>query len=281
MTQAVRTAFRAAGAHALVLVVAACGSAPARVPAPAADVGCDGSGGPTTPDTVVVGVPPDGAGHVAAGCPGIVLDLRQADADQRNQLDVGADVVVTRDPATIAYAEGRAGFTSVPLGWDRTYLLVVPGRPATWLADTSAEFRRRLARDAVSASARGAEGPFWWEESQPRCERPLATRFADSTVTYHESDRTARELAERLVALAGTQGIRLRAVARPPGAASVIPIPRSVLADGCEYGLTDATIIPLVDTRATAILRQGRVRIATGQDGGLRILPADSVASPR
>ena len=239
-------------------------------------------------DTVVVGVAREREPLVLSGC-GVALVVRAAAGDQRDQVDAGLDVVLTRDPATLAYARSRAGFSLQALPWDRTYALVVPGRPASWMTDTSAAFRARLARDAVSGDARGAEGPFWWEASAPECGPAAAAPFLDSVVAYHRDDPTARELAERLVALAAARGIRLRAIGRTPpsspvpirDAAAVLPLPRdSAGAGACGRGLFDATIVPLVDTRPTAIVRRGRARIDAGA-GRIVILAGDSLAPAR
>jgi hypothetical protein len=228
----------------------------------------------------------DGAGAVSAGCPGMALDIRVAYGDQRDQIDAGADVVLTRDPATISYGRGRGEFEALPLGWDRTYVLVVPRRPVSWLADTSAAFRRSLAGDVVSAAARAAEGPFWWEQEPISCASTggtLPPNYFGGLLAYHDRDRTARELAERLVAMATAGGASLRTAPRPTTvdihsarreAAAVMPIPR-VGANGlaCALGLGDATVVPLVDTRATAIVRRSRARLAAEPNGGVRVFP--------
>lgn len=286
----------------MVVALASCATAPHPARGATVDAesptACAGSATLLPPrDTIVVaaetGPEPSSIDSVqlgrAPGAPGcdVALVVRPARGDPRDELDAGVDVLLTRDPATIAYARSRAAFVIEPLPWDRTYALVVPGRPATWMADTSAESRRRLARDAVAAAARGAEGPFWWEQTLAPCPAMSAAGFIDSIVAYHRDDRTARELAERLVALGAARGTRLRAVARSgPGpirdAAAVIPIFRnSARAEGCERGLADATIVPLIDTRPTAVIRRGRARIAIGPGDIIRILPGDSVAPSR
>ena len=287
MTQPFSTPFRAAVPLALVLVAAGCGGGRTDLPVPVAAAGCDDHGPARRADTIVVALPWEGSGDATAGCPGMALEFRVAAADERDQIDAGVDVVVTRDPATIAYARGRADFESVPLDWDRTYALVAPGRPVTWLADTSAGFRGSLARDAVAAAARGAEGPFWWEQDPVACPpdaEPPPPSQSGPVITYHERDRTARELAERLVALAATGGSRLRTAPRPstagihspPGdAATVMPVPREGSnADACTLRLRDATVVPLIDTRVTAIVRRAGARIVPEPNGRFRIFPA-------
>ena len=276
----------ALASHALLVVLAACapGRSSAPVPVPAAECGARGA------ETIVVGVASDWPGGGAVGCGGAVLDVRIASGDQRDQVDAGADVVVTRDPATIEYARARGGFESIPLDWDRTYALVVPRRPAAWLADTSPGFRPGLARDVVTAAARAAEGPFWWEQAPITCPPPsgrFPPDFFGSLVAYHDRDRTARELTERLIALAAEGGTSLRALPRPDTAgihsprresATVMSIPRAGSnAEACALGLGDATVVPLVDTRATAIVRRDRARVVPVPGGGLQVFPAPAV----
>ena len=61
---------------------------------------------------------------------------------------------------------GGPGVTAVALPWSRTYCCCcrpgAPGVGAAIPADT-AGFQAGLARDAVRADARPAEGPFWWD----------------------------------------------------------------------------------------------------------------------
>ena len=95
--------------------------------------------------------------------------------DPRDLLDEGVDLLLTRDPAALDYAATLPQFQSVPLPWQRTHVLLTPGRPRT-APSLSEEARQALADDAVRGEARGAMGPFWWEvvadcevaASQPR-----------------------------------------------------------------------------------------------------------------
>ena len=286
MPRLVRAAFRAAARLALLTAAAGCGGSRSARPAPVLAAECGDPIAAHDADTIVVSIPWDGAGAVSAGCAGMALDVRVGYGDQRDQIDAGADVVITRDPATIAYGRGRGEFDAVPLDWDRTYALVVPRRPASWLADTSTAFRRGLARDAVTAEARAAEGPFWWEREPISCAPAggaLPPDYFGSLLAYYDRDRTARELAERLVALATGGGASLRTAPRHAAAeihsarrdaATVMPLPRvGVEGRACALGLGDATVVPLVDTRATAIVRRGRARLAVESYGGIRLFP--------
>ena len=54
-----------------------------------------------------------------------VRPLRGGDA--RDALDAGADMLVTDDPAVLAYAATRPDLDATPLPWERTYVLVPAG----------------------------------------------------------------------------------------------------------------------------------------------------------
>ncbi len=135
-------------------------------------------------------------------------------ADARDFLDYGVDVLVTNDPSALDYAETRpSDFTIAPLPWSKTYVLLAPG----WgeRRDATAPPRGLLdeiARDAVRAEARGAQPPFWWEATRNcasaspsigrvRVRNPASAR----RVAYPQHDPVARDIAERLVALAGSR----------------------------------------------------------------------------
>jgi len=149
-------------------------------------------------------------------------------ADERDLLDQGADLLITEDAAVVDYAATRPDLTAMALPWHRTYVLLSPGRVrqlaiASSQAGTppvapSSPFLAGLARDAVTAEARGAQSPFWWDDAatcdirvppgdgRASTAAGLAPRMPPRTrrIVYPEGDRAARELAERLVALASS-----------------------------------------------------------------------------
>ena len=85
-----------------------------------------------------------------------------APGDPRDLLDQGIDLLLTRDPVALDYAATLPQFQSVPLAWERTRVLLTPGRSRS-SPSLSPEARQVLADDAVRGEARGAEGPFWWQ----------------------------------------------------------------------------------------------------------------------
>ena len=207
--------------------------------------------------------------------------------DPRDALDRGADVVVGRDPGLLDYARRRPDFVAVPLPWSRSYVLVLP--PAGSLedvipADTTA-FRTALARDAVRAEARAAVPPFWWDvgsgcrRSSGRPPQPSPLPSSD-IIAYQEGDASARELAERLVALADTERLTARgypaddftaALRAGRERAYVVALPAHPYLPCRETADWPAgsTGIGLVETRSHAFVRRGTPPLVVDWDGTL------------
>jgi len=201
--------------------------------------------------------------------------------DLRDAMDAGADIVVTDDPGTLAYAAQRPGYASLPLPWSRTYALVLTA-PAESAAVVAPGFREALARDAVRVDARAVAGA----STLPACSAaPPASSSPARTgarIAYPAADATARDLAARLAAL-GTAGARailpleddafLAALRAGREAAYVLALPRT-LAPCEDLPLPGgAAVLPLVDTRAHALVRRGAPPMTVDWDGTLRLLP--------
>jgi len=236
----------------------------------------------------------DGPSEITVENPFLVRFVLAPNRDVRDLLDQGVDLLLTRDERALDYAATLPQFASLPLAWQRTRVLLTPGRTARSL---SPEERQSLADDAVQGPARGATGPFWWQ-SLPDCEIANSPKRDPSPSTtgrivYDASDSVARELAERLVALARTSGTSANrpyqsasgltgdalAQARRRGAdaAYIISLDTRPL-DPCRemqalvgnMGWIDPeTIVPLVDTRLQAIVRRGRSGLIVDGDGGI------------
>jgi hypothetical protein len=153
---------------------------------------------------------------VPGAAPGVITVTREAlppirfliaPGDPRDLLDQGVDLLMTRDRAALDYAATLPPFQSVPLPWQRTHVLMTPGRSRSSAA-LSDEQRQVLAGDAVRGEARGARAPFWWQ-MVPGCDVPAAPVRTPSLsgarptprVVYDANDGAARDLAERLVGL--------------------------------------------------------------------------------
>jgi hypothetical protein len=149
----------------------------------------------------------------------VVRFLLSSGDKARDLLGNVVDVMLTSDPAVIDYAATRPPLTTIPLPWGKTYLLLSTSRirmlrSGGKVGTLSTPHRERLARDAVRAEARGCL-PYQWFDNLRDCPRlagviPHLPRFrlyySDATdtrrVLYNINDPTARDLAERVVALA-------------------------------------------------------------------------------
>jgi hypothetical protein len=208
------------------------------------------------------------------------LEPSLASGDLRDAVDSGVDVVVTGSPGVLDYAGRRPGITLIPLPWSRRYLLVVPaGEAALALPADTVAFRTALANDAVRMDARAA--PPGWSDSVADC-RPAALPPAPASpaILYPADDTTARELAERLVALSrrglgqarGLDPAAFAAALAAGGArAYLVRAPARSLAP-CAVARTwpaGSSIVALVETRDHAIVRRGAPPLAVAWDGAL------------
>jgi hypothetical protein len=257
-------------------------------------------------------------GHVPAAGSATVLTVARdnlpairflvAPGDPRDLLDEGVDLLVTADPVALDYAATLPRFQSVPLAWQRTHVLLTPGRSRS-APSLSDDARQVLADDAVRGEARGARGPFWWQ-TLPDCEvdpsPPPGQSAPAPRIVYDASDAAARDLAERFVGLSRASGPAVtafldvllpdpkRAFQRATGltgeplalarrlgtdAGYVMSLDTrpvdpcrdlQALIEGARW-LDPETIVPLVETRLRAIVRRGRSGITAEWDGGLVI----------
>jgi hypothetical protein len=228
--------------------------------------------------------------------------------DARDLLDQGVDLLVTRDPAALAYANVLAQFDSIPLPWRRSYIFVSRERASD--ASLAPELRQQLATDAVPGEAEGSS--LDWDDAWRRCtiDDPFSTgaprlrapEGGASRIAYDRSDTVARSLAERIAALASAgsaggnhivdvlmppsrsrklQMVPLRdrdvssALAREEHAGFVLALDRTrdcaeiaMLQERAPW-LTQSAVVPLVDTRLRALVRKGRSHMTVEWDGSL------------
>lgn len=216
-----------------------------------------------------------------------------AGGDARDLLDHGIDILVSGDPEVLSYAAGKSDLQTVPLPWDRVYVLLSSAPPG--VADT---VRASLARDVVRTDARPAGGRYWWLAG-PACPASdtvsvppvVAASSAASVVFFQQDDAPARGLAERLVALGFLgQGGRASGIAPPDfdarfgagGDAYLVSLPRDALAPcravadlvaHAPWLSNDPSrhITALVETRQRAIVRRGGTAFTVDWDGTLRL----------
>ena len=210
----------------------------------------------------------------------------------RDALDGEAGVLMTDDPAALESARTLPGYVDVPLEWNRTYVLLAPGRDKAMVGDLNLE----SLREAVHGDARPAEwtgpGRFWFTDLQS-CgvaagRDTLGTAGRRRRIVYNQSDRSAADLAARLVGL-GALGRGAVAAGVPASAfesslrggadaAYVLELRRRVY-DACRAALelppwsSAATLEPLLDVRSHALVRRGLPRMTLDWDGTLRLTP--------
>ncbi len=130
----------------------------------------------------------------------------------RDALDGGTDLLATDDPGIVSYATHRAELLTLPLPWDRTYVVLASESAPPNVSETLRLTLAALLAGAVRADYRIAQRPFWWESSNnctaPVGARPVAPARPSSRVVYRSGDRVAQGIAERLVALSGSRSAR-------------------------------------------------------------------------
>jgi hypothetical protein len=212
-----------------------------------------------------------------------VLDFVTVPGDLRDVLDSGADLLVTHDPALTEYAANHRDLQTFPLPWSRTYVLVQPAAAESLPTALGTDsVRGSLARDAVKADAR----PAAVEWAPPACGRSGTSERAvrpAPRLAYPARDPVARGLAERIVALSGSDAeLRIVPLADSALAASLragneqgyilalSPNPE----DFCSFGPpipAHAAIHSLIETRAHAIVRRGSPELTVDWDGTPRL----------
>ncbi|HVH11255.1 MAG TPA: ABC transporter substrate-binding protein [Gemmatimonadales bacterium] len=208
----------------------------------------------------------------------------------RDAVDAAVDLVLTDDPAVLAYAATRPGYLDLPLGWSTSYALLAPGRGERTVAVGAEGLRDAVHLDARPAD--GSDGGSVWVRELGPCEPPgdrelVASPGARPRVVYDQADRNAADLAARIVAL-GALGTRAVAAGLAPGAfagavrvgadaAYVFPIRRRVF-DVCRATLelppwsADGSVAPLLDVRSHAVARRGFPALELDWGGTPRVL---------
>jgi len=291
------------------------------------------------PEGGPLGEPFSGAGRAielrpAFGGERPVIRFIEASAkDARDLLEGPVDLLMTADPTVIEYASGNPRLVTVPLPWEKTYVLLSTARVLELSSDRSPaalppEFLAVLSRDAVRGAARGSHAPFWWDDvyacraladSGRARGGPRNTGVSSDPrrILYDADDPTARDLAERIVALAATdpavsseaaaiasavpglvgrlpvvvaQGVAQRELDRSLRAgddlAYIVSLPYRPPLPCADLGRlfdrvpwiaglgsrVSSALVPLVDTRATAIARRDKFGMICDWHGNVLIL---------
>ena len=170
--------------------------------------------------------------------------------DPRDLVATDTDLFVVRQLQDVAFYDAAPGYRALPLPWDRLYLLVLPPEQrdlgaGRWL---TAAGRLTLPGDITGVSTRtwsslafpggGATGcpqltgPVTTSSAAPLDWELADQNLAADVVLYRADDPGARELAERLVALAG------------PGA-RVASLRRESFAFALQWQMTGACVLAL------------------------------------
>jgi hypothetical protein len=209
-----------------------------------------------------------------------VLEFVTVPGDLRDALDSGVDLLVTRDLELAEYAARQRDLQTFPLPWSRTYVLVQPAA-ADSLPGLASTDPGSLAQDAVKAESRpavtnGYSIPCTGTAVQPTSSQP------SPRVAYQAADPVARGLAERIVALSGGRSdLRVEALtetafadALRSGTRLAYIVGRPSGDDLCIDGVLlppHASIRPLIETRARAIVRRGSPELTVDWDGTPRL----------
>jgi hypothetical protein len=235
------------------------------------------------PSETLPAVLSDPALAVPGDSSGPALTLAPAAGNPRDALERGAALVRTSDPDLLAYARRKSDLQVIPLPWSRTYSLILPPMASLAMsaASDSAALRAGLARDVVPGESRPAEPPFWWQGAATCRTQPAGPPTQrDGPLLYPDGDSVAAAVAARLVALSDEPGLTARGVPRNAidsllargGRAAVVDLPKHAPVPCRELSRLPpgSTIVPLVETRASAVIRRGSPALAIEYDGTLR-----------
>lgn len=127
--------------------------------------------------------------------------------DMRTALDLGADLVITRDAPVVDYARAIDAYSLTVLPWDATYVLL--SRASAGAPPVPDHVLEALARDAVQGDARAVRPPEFDLAALPAVDVPerrtgRPRERLENSIVYQRDDAAARGIAERLVALASS-----------------------------------------------------------------------------
>ena len=235
---------------------------------------------------------------------GARIALGHVSADARDALDRGVDMLVTGDVRALEYASGLEGYLTIPLPWDRVYVVVMPA-VHRGMAD-AIEDPDLPGIVGITARAPGALDGWWWQDSSCSLPPPSAAAISLTTrLLYDSNDVVARRIAQRLVAVIGTgtderltaEGLDSTDYRRSMSLGSdwgyVVSLPATSTAPCLEaesllsyapwLDLAGATVSPVIETRPYAVVRPDRVsgRVVLEWGGRLRVVPDDGGGAGR
>lgn len=188
-----------------------------------------------------------------------VVTARRLEGEQaRDAIDAGLPVLLTDDLDLASYASVRADLEVTSLPWDMTYVSLH--------RDAAIPLGAAVGPDAVRADAREASPLACDSLPTGDARTPPHTRM--ERILYIRGDGTARELAERLVALTARRDVTAVAVSAQEldvallggnAVAYVVAMPRAAQCDSLAIlaqrapWIASSVIHPLIDVRAHLI----------------------------
>lgn len=252
-------------------VVEQCAAEPSRL---VASAGAHGA------DSLVAAGP-----HVRSGTPEhhSIRVVRLGPRDLREELDGGADVLVTADLQALRYARARGDLIVIALAPRWIYGVVSIGRDSAnpSVPAVLADLRRSLAHDVVPVDAR----EYLELEGAPAlCHSTLVQsgpRVAPA-IAYHADDPVGRAIAERLVSLAASADAAALSLL-PSRASGLAAVPRDArdLVRALEAGDHAAYVVAWRAERGPSCIASGTRSAAdtsTGADAGRSPTPLIVVA---
>jgi len=190
------------------------------------------------------------------GLEGPVIIFREFSVrDARDLLDGVVDVMVTGDPAVIDYATDRDDLTTVAMPWSVVHVLLSTARARGLRrgeepAELSVQLSEGLARDAVRSDARECQTESWWDDidgcgdlNNPFSWLPRHSPDDGRRILYDAGDAIARDLADRIVALAATDSASSAdASALAAAVPGLVGAPLATVADGVSKTALDASL---------------------------------------
>ena len=111
--------------------------------------------------------------------------------DERDLLETGLDVLVTRNPDVLEYVRQVGTWSAAPLPWNETYSVVAPGG----IVGTTSQELSRLVVGAVRSDVRPTAA------SDDSCSAQSTTRSLLPRVVFRNDDYVGQDIASRLVSL--------------------------------------------------------------------------------
>lgn len=132
----------------------------------------------------------------------VTLIFRSADdADGRDFISAGVDVLITDDPLVSQFATAFSGYTDFPLPWEKTYVIAWQTKKSfdtesRNISAFSSEFADVLSSHVSPVDSRGGSIPEWYKEFSECRSNAGSTRHSGSIMGAHDDDMEQQVLTE-------------------------------------------------------------------------------------